>query len=412
MAARKPRTLTAEDVFLTHPEQPPAPSYPVVPPSPEEEVEEDEVTALNNILSEIGGRSSGGGYVNVFREITHAGGKLDRPYLGQMQAADFVNGGFIEALKQQYGAGKYDLCVYVTGHRGVYDRKKITIADDRAAAPMGNMGGMNTHAIIVDAINQGNERTLQAILALAQQKQQQPDIMGQLQMLKMMREVLGPTTPAQGNVGNTVSEMMQVFKMGLEVARTGNMDPESTAGWVDKVVDKVVSPMMDMLTPRAGQPSPAMIGAQPRIAPPQHAPAVNTTNPETPDVNPMISFYLNTLKAKAVKNEPVEPVADDILARLSASEANDLKGILAPDTWRDTLRKHTAALDQNPEWWGRLRNTILQYIAEDATAHIPDYFAGGLTVIPAAGISANHDSQQPATTNPETAGQGLPGGNP
>lgn len=370
MATRKPKTLNIEDVFPETPPQLPA----TVAQFPDNEAPQyDDVTALYNVLAELGEGESGGGFINIFRERTLPGGrKGDKEYIGKFDAAEFGGGGLLESIKSQHGPGTYEISVYHPGGNGLATRKKITIAADPVTAAPSAPVALDLTPVLT-AINQNGEKTLQAILALAQGFQsKQPSRMETLQEMQMMAQMFKSDAPAAPNYNP-----IEMMKMGVEMAQMGGGGGDNNNAWVSKVIETFGGPMMDMIanaqaaksaapmTPRL----PAAVPGAPALpvtdnVQPQHSP-----QPESEEnVTMLIASYLTFLKAAAAKNAPIDEYADSILNTLPESEHAELeKFLIAPD-WRESAKRHTGVIELYPQWFTSLRDTILQYIKEDREA--------------------------------------------
>lgn len=404
--ANKPETIDAQALFLTPEEieaqrQLPA-RQPSIPEFEEEDAAEwDDVTAMNNIMAELGGSNGASGYANIYREEPIPGGRKKRVYMGKLDASNFVGGGFVEEIKQQFGAGDYEISVYAAGHRGVYKKSHISIARDPAAVGQVSAAPDNTAAIVA-AIEANGDRTLQAILALAQANQSpQASTLDKLQELKMMADIFKSNAPAAQPVD--FSQFMAMFKLGAEMASNGAGDGDNA--WASKMIDTFGKPMLDMITSPAVAPAglPARRpNPQPRIAPPAQPKQPATATQEQPGMNPLMAFFLNQLKSKAARDLPVEPEADDILNRLQPAEADQLVELIGSDDWREKIARFTSAANEYPDWFGRLRDTVLKYHAEDKLPVNQQVSGVVLTTVPAGAISPVHDSQQSDTKeNPD-----------
>jgi len=361
MATRKKpgETLNIEDVF---PQQPATQLRTVTVPEPAPEpVEYDDVTALNNVLSEIGADEEGGGFVVVEREFKTESGKWDKEYLDRFVASEFN----LDMLKSRYGAGKYKINVYHGGGLGLATRKVINIAKDPNAVPPVTATVAPAPATdltpILQTMQQGFEKMI-GIMVQSQQKPQSREEM--LREMMLMKEMFTPATPA----APPQQGLLEALKLGMEMANNG-AGGDSNNAWVGKMIDQfgpLLAPAVAAtLTPAA----PAVLQVNPtsRLPSPRPDAAVVQTQPieEENPVNIIVVQYLNMLKQAADKKADVGEYADSILASIPASSVTDIENLLRPADWREQVKKHTQAVEQYPEWFGALRDTLLMYIDED-----------------------------------------------
>jgi hypothetical protein len=82
-------------------------------------------------------------------------------------------------------------------------------------------------------------------------------------------------------------------------------------------------------------------------------------------VSLLITNYLGMLKTAAKKQADVAEYADSILSMVPASNIPDIEALLRPDDWREKVKQHTTAVEEYPDWFTALRDTLLQFIDED-----------------------------------------------
>ena len=329
-----------------------------------ETVEYDDVTALNNVLAELGADEAGG-FVVVHREMIMPSGKREDEYLDRFPVADFS----LDNLKARWGSGKYKINVYHSGGNGLAARKTITIAKDPTqAVPVASQPAAQPATDltpILQTMQAGFEKMI-GVLAASQQKQ--PSRMEWLQEMAMMKEMFGGAAPAQPPMNP-----VELLKLGVEMASKGATGLEDNNSWVNKMIDQfgpLLTPVIGGLVEKAasGQ-APATVPrpVAPTLAAPAPAPmqpAPQSTEEENP-VNIIILQYLKMLSNAAKVNAPVDEYADSILATVPASQVIDLENLLKPDDWREKIRAHTLVIEQYPVWFTGLRDTILQFIEED-----------------------------------------------
>lgn len=351
------QTINVEDVFPST-QSTQLNTVHVPEPGPEP-IEYDDVTALNNVLAELGADEEGGGFVVVNREDIQPNGKRDDVYIDRFPASEFS----LENLKARWGAGRYKISVYHSGGIGLATRKVITIAKDpNAIVPAAPAPVATDLTPILQTMQQGFEKMIQVMLA---SQTKAPTRAETMQELMMMREVFAPAQNTQQQNFNPV-EMM---KLGIEMAQSGSGGGENNNSWINKMLETfgpaLTPAITGALTPK--EHAPMNIPGQRQIAAPvaRPDPLIEQPQPEDNPMNIMMTQYLNFLKSAAAKNAPVEEYADSILNSIPESAVADLEAILRPDNWRDQLRLKTLVADQYPVWFTALRNTLLTYIDED-----------------------------------------------
>lgn len=378
--AKPTKTLSPEDVFIEG--QSMQLRSIAVPESLPEPVEYDDVTALNNVLAELGEDDAGGGFVTVFRETIDASGKKPDEYLERFPASEFS----LDNLKARWGAGKYKISVYQDGR--ILTRKVITIARDPNVVTMLSAAPQATDLTpVLSAIQQSNEKMVAAIMALAQeQANKQPSRTEMLEEMRIMREMFAPAPGSAQPAYNPV-EMM---KLGVEMASRGMGGEESNNAWVSKVIDQLGPVLMPALASSIAPKQPATVPttAHPTVALPAPTPRPETSTQQEEDpVNLFIVNYLAMLTRAAEKKAPVEEYADSILSTVPTSNIPDLEAMLSPADWRDKIKQYTQAVEKYPEWFTQLRDTLLIFIDEDkaalsgeATTHLtPELNAGSVS---------------------------------
>ena len=397
-------TIDVDDVFP--PEQQAAtgafPALSSYPPAPPDNADYDDVTALNNVLAELGADEAGGGFVTVFRETVDGTGKKPDEYLERFPASDFT----LDSLKARWGAGKYKINVYQEGR--ILTRKVITIARDPQSIPTLQAAAPATDLTpVLSAIQQGNEKMVAAILAMAQNQQKQPNRMEMLQEMQIMREMFAPAQAAQPAAP---SDPISLLKLGMEMAANAGTGGESNNAWVKQVLDTLGPVLMPALA--AGIKPARMPEHQPAQAPqinalpaPTPRPAQLPTEDENP-VNIIVVQYLNMLKRAAEQRAPVEEYADSILASIPASSVGEIENLLRPDDWQSQIARHTQVVNTHPEWFSSLREVLLAYIDEDkAAAQIENT---PLTpVINTGSVSAHENADTIDTTKPTGDASGI-----
>ncbi len=372
--AREPanRTIAFGDVF--QPEQ----EGQFKPLGSVENLEYDDVTALNNVLAELGQNEEGGGFVTAFREMVDVNGKkTPDEYLERFNATEFT----LDALKARWGAGKYKITVYQDGR--ILTRKVITIAKDPlsavpVAAPVQQAVDLMP---IIQAMQDGFKQMFTAM------QSNQPKTQSRSEMLRemaIMREMFAPApTAAQPNA-------IELMRLGMEMANSGTGGGEGNNAWVSKMLDTFAPALVPALTSAMTPREPARVAVSALPAPTSRPDALPPTQTENP-VSIIITQYLNMLKSAASKNAPTDEYADSILNSIPASNIVELEAMLKPADWRERLKPHTDAVEQYPQWFTALRDALLQYIEEDKEP-LPEEVNTHLTGVGGAGSVFSHEN--------------------
>lgn len=391
--ATKAKTLNPEDVFIEN-QATQLRTVSVPEPAPEP-VEYDDVTALNNVLAELGEDDAGGGFVTVFRETIDASGKKPDEYLERFPASEFS----LDNLKSRWGAGKYKISVYQDGR--ILTRKVITIAKDpNASAPVAQMQATTDLSPILAAIQQSNEKMVAAMMAMTQGMQQKgPSRMEMMQEMAMMKEMFTPAASSQTQNYNPI----ELMKLGVDMASKGMGGGESDNAWVGKVIDQL-GPILMPAVAAAVAPKTAA-PARPATALPAPSPRPETASETQTNgdnhVSLLITNYLGMLKSAASKNAPVEEYAESILSMVPTSNVADIEALLRPDDWRVKVGQHTQAVEEYPGWFTALRDTLLQYIEEDKQAAQGEVNTN-LTPVVQSGSVVNHVNDNTGQSTDDT----------
>ena len=324
----------------------------------------DDAQYLTKVLQELGADDQSDGFVTVWRKVKE-GGKTENEFMDRFGVDEFS----VDVLRETFGAGRFAVHVYRGGGRGIAGRRDIRIGKMPDKKP--DQTQQESLLPIVQAMQAGFEKLA---TMLATQKETSAPAQTRAEMLRemqMMRELFGhndhvvQSPPPQ-------PDAVALLKMGIEMARTGAGD-ESNNTWLNRMIDQF-GPLLAAKFQEA-QPSPAAV--QPAIsgagklvdAGGQNPAILNSQIPEIETgedpMNLVMIGYIDMLKNAAKKEASVEEYADSILSAIPSSELEEIEKMLAAETWREQLSHHTNAVMQYPEWFGKLRDTLLRYIKED-----------------------------------------------
>jgi hypothetical protein len=372
-------TINVEDVFPSHNQQiTSAPQY-----NPAEILEEpyDDVTALNNVLSELGEDENNNGFVTVFREQIHPSGKKEDVYIGKMPVTEFS----LDNVKGEWGAGRYKISVYRGGSAGLATRKVITIAaDPKPVRVMNDAPPSMDITPLVTMMQEGFKQMAGMVAgALASQHPVTQSRAEMLSEMQLMRDMFAPASTATPNYNP-----LELMKLGMEMAQNSAGGGESTNAWVGKMLDTFGAPIASAVMASMAQPKAAPAASRQVQALAQ--PVIQQPTEEEPPMNLMIRGYLKMMLNAAIQNEPVETWADNVLNLLPESELPVIENLLRADNWLSVITQHVPQASQHEQWFTNLRNTLLQFIDDDRE---------GLTMPDVTGNTVKHENAD-ATIKP------------
>jgi len=329
----------------------------------------DDVTALNNVLAELGISTEGSkGFITVFKEKIVVGTKGE-DYLGKFSVIEYANGNLLDHLQNTFGGGRYHVRVYAPGGRGVVlaANKWIDIAGDAKVVALNVPAAASQQtdlSPVLAAISQQNSN-FEKLLATIVSNQPKPKTTAEvLEEMRLMRDIFAPavTTP----VTPPVTQFMDAMKMGMEMA-TMNAGGDGNNAWAMKAMDMFGKPIMEAVM--SGQIKPEVRATPVRALP---SPAVVTapvneiqTPIEDDAMNLMLKGYLKMLQKAAANNEPTDEYADTILSLLPESSMPEFEGMIRADNWREKMAIYSPAVNQYPDWFTSLRNVLIEFIDAD-----------------------------------------------
>jgi hypothetical protein len=363
---RKSQTIDQTDIEEVFPPQQQRGVVHQLPPPvdyDEPEIDYDDVTALNNVLAELGASTDDvKGFITVFKESMTGNTKIEK-YMGRYSVTDYAQGNLLDTLQNTYGSGKYHIRVYHPGGRGLAANKWIDIADNPNFQPPQTQTQSAPQAVdlspILQVMQQGFEKMF---TALTQNQPKQKTTLESLQEMALMRDIFAPAnsaTPVQ-----PVTQIMDAMKLGMEMAAM-NAGGDGNNAWAMKAMDMFGKPIID-----------AVLSAQ-HAAPVNHAPRPVTPAIAAPGaVQPIITEdenamslmmkgYFVVLSKAAQNNKPVEEYANEILDMIPASELPDFDAMLRAPDWQARLATQTKAVNEYPVWFGNLRNLIIEFRDSD-----------------------------------------------
>jgi len=327
----------------------------------------DDVTALNNVLAELGiSTDAAKGFITVYKEKISIGVKSE-DYLGKFTVTEYANGNLLDHLQNTFGGGRYHIRVYAPGGRGMVlaANKWIDIAGDAKVAALSASPSVSQQidlSPILSAINQ-QQQNFERLLSTLAGSQPKPKTTTEVLMeLQMMRDIFAPTNVAP--VAAPVTQFMDAMKMGMEMAAM-NSGGEGNNAWAMKAMEMFGKPIMDAVM--SGQLKPEVRTIPARALPTPAAIPVLPTETQTEDdaMGLMLKGYLKMLQRAAAQNEPTDGYADTILNLIPDSSMSEFESMLRADDWPVKMATHSPAVNQYPVWFSSLRATLIEFIDAD-----------------------------------------------
>lgn len=354
------KTLPAE-----HDEMPPETSALSRLPMP---VESDgEESAVDSLLSELGGIDESGAKVMIYR-AAGSGRKVDA-FLYSCSPREFS----IEELSSKFGGGDYRIKGYrynpEIGRRVLFVNQQVSIdpgiKPETETAPAIAPAAPADLAPLVAAMSAGFEKLGTLIVQAQPPAQSRADM---LRELAMMREILGPSqVPAAP--GLTPADMIALLQQGIELGRVsgGETDAlsEMTRGlmpllarWAEKEAAQPKAAPVQM------PPLPILPAGSPVAAPsnvPPAAPIQSQPQPEGTADMLQLRAALGMLCQQAARN--ADP---SLYAELVADQAPDavLQEFLNAPNWFETLCGFNPTVRNYQAWFFQLRDELERLLTE------------------------------------------------
>lgn len=329
-----------------------------------DEIEFDNVTALNNVLATLGAsEESTSGFITVFKESASNGTKSEK-YLGKFDITDYASGNLLDHLQNNYGGGRYHVRVYIPrpnrlGQVAMKLNRYIDIAGDaKTSVPAAIASQAQDLSPLIATMQQGFAAMLAAMQA------NQPKQQSRVEMLEEMKALRDIMAPAASVVPPQNYDPVALMKLGMEMANNGGGDGNSA--WVGKMIDHFAPFMLGELQ-KQQQAKPELPSVSKQALPSPAQPAAHPTEEEQP-VQLMLKGYLKMLSEAAARGAPVAGYADSILSMIPDADLSTLENILRASDWQAQLAKHTDVVNAYPGWFESLRNTLLAFIDDDRAA--------------------------------------------
>lgn len=374
---RSVRELSVEDLRngnLGEDEQ-----LPALMVAPEDPIEQSELDKLQSAIAQLGGEANEA-FVSIWRVVATG----PDVFVKKMSALEFADNG-VEFIAENYGSGKYHIYVYNSNKRLVKGGNKIIAVEapqKPPAAPAAPPSNNDSIAQLARVMIEGFNRLGERIAQLAQPQGQSRREM--LNELILMRQIFGPTQQPAAN-----KDPMEMFRLGLEMARDlGTGDNENAfVRLAEKFAPAITEAVKTMGATKPALPL-ASSDHNVRAGPAAALPA----NPEQLGAKEMglfLKMQLEYLVNEAKQDADPTPYAMLIVDKAPRELLVDLANNPA---WLDKLAEHNSNVKQFPQWFGELRDAVVEILREEESAD-PD------NLTPGADFAIHPAGSQPAGVN-------------
>lgn len=331
-----------------------------------DELDEVEETASDRVMTLLqNARGEGRAELNVYR-ISNG----ERQYCAKYKPEEFEEGSF-ELLRNNFGAGEYELRLYATDPRTnrfvVRSQTRIKIAESKT--PAQTDGLPNGLAQVLGTIAQGQEQMLRALVDMKQAPQKDPmeEMTKMLNMMTLMREAMGMNQQSRekSSIGEIVSAIKELKGAAAEFSPQEEKEPDTLMGMLPKVLDLVSAGQQVQQVAPAPMPtnnqvlSPVTIPQSVAGAPmtQEHSQQAENTQGENVNLMTMIKLksYLKSLCDMAQTKTKIEDGAQYVYDKLP----DDLIEIMALDNWFELLSGVAPEVKPHEKWLKEVRNKAL-----------------------------------------------------
>ena len=291
-------------------------------------------------------------------------------WVDKMSASEFEKNS-VPYIAKNYGAGVYEIMVYGSNKK-IVSRHKIPISESAKILREPEKGAVSAE---VRALVENQARlqeliqTLAATVATAPAPQTPPteSRMQFFQEMQMMRELFGGRDVPQQSQVNPLDMFRSMAEMFKEMQPAGDGET-SLIQQITQFVDKMGPHLSKAIEAAKNQqqnapaalPDPSTV--QKPAQPQQLKPA-----PVNPEANPemfqsmMIRKYLNFFMEAAQNDEPTEPYAEMIMAKVPFETAQEW---CAKDSLAETLAKYHPGVLSNRDWFEKLKENVSEIVTE------------------------------------------------
>jgi hypothetical protein len=322
--------------------------------------EEDEVNA---VLAEAGG-AEGSGTV-VYRKKNPLSGKFE--WLGKCASGEFVSLGGVAYLAGKFGGGDYELIVYGVDNR-IIKRPKVTVSPAAIAelkTPETRGNGDLTQLIAV--MQEGFKQMAQMIMNQANPRETKADWLNEM---RTMREVFGNSQQAQPDMLGMLTKLIPAVRD--LVPRDGDTNLLDVMMRLAQEFGPVIKDAMQKMPQGLNTASPAPVSLPSNLA---AQPAASAT-PEQVGANQMsmmLKAQLTYLCGEAQRDADPGPYAALICDKVSPEV---LSNLINNENWLDELGKVHPSVKLFPQWFGELREAVVEIMTEPEGENHDDLTSG------------------------------------
>jgi len=330
-------------------------------PGEESDADSQEIDRLRAITSQVSGSDGEQGLISIWKKDEKT---LRMVYVGETSPADFLAEGPQSFLAENFGSGEYEIKAY-TPDRKLFKRPRATIsklaadffAKKRAAAvPAVNLNGNNSDiAELAKVMASGFMQLGQLIARTQPAPQTRMELLAELGQMKAIFGGGGSDPIAM------FSQLATIFK---------GMQPRAETGGVGDFIDLADRFMPVIAEAIKGNKAegvnvPALPAPSPQPARPATAPTGPALTPEQQGKNAMsmqLKMQLVYLCGEALRDADPGPYAA-IIAEKVPKEVLD--ALVNDGNWLDSLAKFHFRVKEFPEWFGELRELVMEELAQE-----------------------------------------------
>jgi hypothetical protein len=285
-------------------------------------------------------------------------------YCGQFTPEEFEEKN-LELIRSYFGGGKYRIRVYgkhSSGKFGVLANEVVEIEESilPTALPGITPAPQNQRDIVI-------EKLFQRIDDMDKRQQApQNDMMQQLRMFAMIKQMFGDTGPK-----SSLAELLEGYKLIESLKGDGGNQNggDGLMGMASQFLDvlknaPVAQPLETSVQTLPTVQVPATLATTPQPVPSPDYRQPQESEGATVNVGQdfMMRVMLKAILAKAKLNAPIEPIAKDLVDKLP-DEALDM---LETDLWFEMLQEIIPEVAAHQIWFTKLRDNIIALSYEDA----------------------------------------------
>lgn len=330
-------------------------------------VEDSEIDVLRAIVTQVSGNEGSQGLVSIWKKDDKTTRMV---YVGEADPSEFLADGPQNFLAEHFGAGEFELKVY-TSERKILKRPRVTISK-LAVDFINRKKGSNSAASVFQGVGNSDIAELGKIMAngfmqlgqlIARSQPPAQSRMEVLQEIGQMKAIFGG-----GNSGADPVEMFTKLA-GVFKSMQPRGENDGVGGFLD-LADRFLPLIKDTLvTAREGASlalPPAAVASPGQPVRPLAVPPDPVLTPEQQGAKNMslqLKMQLVYLCSEAARDVDPAPYAEIIVGKVPREV---LDTMLADNNWLDSLAKFHDKVKQFPQWFGELRELVLEELAQES----------------------------------------------